>query len=132
MERRSALNHAPPVVLALILLGMLASEVLTGSGTDLSEAEAALDAALALCPVCWSAPPVALVRFAEEMHLTTRELQVARCASIGTGNQQIAHHLGISRRTVETHLRRIYTRLEIHNRTRLAHVLATAAHAFDS
>lgn len=51
--------------------------------------------------------------------LTGREREVARLASAGLDNPQIAERLAVSRRTVENHLHRVYTKLGILNRTEL-------------
>jgi DNA-binding CsgD family transcriptional regulator len=56
--------------------------------------------------------------------LTTTELEVVEEVCAGRSNPEVAQRLGISRRTVEAHLRSIYTKLGV--RTRLA--LAVAAH----
>jgi DNA-binding CsgD family transcriptional regulator len=56
--------------------------------------------------------------------LTTTELEVVEEVCSGRSNPEVAHRLGISRRTVEAHLRSIYTKLGV--RTRLA--LAVAVH----
>jgi DNA-binding CsgD family transcriptional regulator len=51
--------------------------------------------------------------------LTPREVQVARLAARGLGNGQIAGRLGISTRTVETHLQHAYEKLGVKDRARL-------------
>lgn len=52
--------------------------------------------------------------------LTTREEEIAQMVSRGATNQQIAELLFISRRTVETHVARIFRKLGVANRTELA------------
>ena len=52
--------------------------------------------------------------------LTPRELDVARLVAQGLTNAEIAERLDIGRRTVATHLERIYRRLEIGSRAELA------------
>jgi DNA-binding CsgD family transcriptional regulator len=42
----------------------------------------------------------------------------------GLGNQEVASHLSISKRTVDTHLGRIYRKLGISGRNRLRDALA--------
>jgi DNA-binding CsgD family transcriptional regulator len=49
--------------------------------------------------------------------LTEREQDVARVLLQGKSNKQIALELGISNRTVEFHLKNIYTKLEVASRT---------------
>ena len=52
--------------------------------------------------------------------LSPRELEIARLASNGLSNKQIALVLEISQHTVSTHLRRTFDKLGLHNRARLA------------
>jgi predicted ATPase/DNA-binding CsgD family transcriptional regulator len=52
--------------------------------------------------------------------LTARETEVATQVAHGYTNRQIAERLVIGERTVETHLERIYAKLEIHSRLQLA------------
>jgi DNA-binding CsgD family transcriptional regulator len=52
--------------------------------------------------------------------LTGAEQQVATLAAGGYTNRQIAQHLTLSRRTVETHLAHAYQKLGIHSRSELA------------
>jgi len=115
----------------LAVLGVVAAVVAllfaVGVVDDGDLPDGTVEAAMALCAICWSAPPPSLRVFASRLRLTERELQVARCASTGSANDEIAAHLGISRRTVETHLQRAFTKLGVHNRTRLAYVLSSAS-----
>ena len=48
--------------------------------------------------------------------LTARELEVLRLLALGRSNKQIAHDLGISRKTVGNHVEHIYTKLDVTNR----------------
>ncbi|MBK9179830.1 MAG: DUF2791 family P-loop domain-containing protein [Acidimicrobiales bacterium] len=52
--------------------------------------------------------------------LTPAELQVVALVAEGATNQQIADRLYLSRRTVETHLRRVFTKLGTSSRVELA------------
>ena len=49
--------------------------------------------------------------------LTPRELDVLRAAARGLGNKQIAAELGMSARTVQTHLTRVFAKLGVDSRT---------------
>ncbi|MEM6991070.1 MAG: LuxR C-terminal-related transcriptional regulator [Myxococcota bacterium] len=51
--------------------------------------------------------------------LSARQLQLARLVASGMSNAQVAEQLGISRRTVTSHLDHIYARLDIRSRTAL-------------
>jgi DNA-binding CsgD family transcriptional regulator len=55
--------------------------------------------------------------------LTTRELEIARLAAEGLSNQEIASRLYLSRRTVESHLSRIFAKLDVHTRTAMVNRL---------
>jgi DNA-binding NarL/FixJ family response regulator len=52
--------------------------------------------------------------------LTGREREIALLVASGLLNKQIADRLNVSVYTVSTHLRRIYTKLGVRNRTSLA------------
>lgn len=58
--------------------------------------------------------------------LTPRQLEVARRVATGRTNREVAAEMGVSERTVTSHLDHIYTRLGITSRTALAHLLARA------
>lgn len=79
---------------------------------------------LALCP---GARTPALRLSEPVAGLTDRELDVARRAAAGESNLQIAADLGISVRTVETHLQRTYRKLGVTRREALAGVLGQIA-----
>lgn len=49
--------------------------------------------------------------------LTRRELDVLRAAARGLGNKQIATELGLSPRTVQTHLTSVFAKLGVNSRT---------------
>jgi DNA-binding NarL/FixJ family response regulator len=52
--------------------------------------------------------------------LTPRELQIAELVADGLSNQAIATHIFLSRRTVETHVSRIFRKAGVSSRTALA------------
>jgi len=56
----------------------------------------------------------------EYHHLTQRELEIAQYLVDGMSNKQIAEELYISPLTVETHLKRVYRKMGVTNRTELA------------
>lgn len=56
--------------------------------------------------------------------LTKREAEIVRLVSVGMTNPEVAYELGISIRTVQNHLRSIYEKVGVHNRTSLFYQLA--------
>lgn len=54
-----------------------------------------------------------------DLVLTARELEVLRLVANGLGNQEIAEQLFISSLTVKTHIRKLMTKLEVHDRAQL-------------
>ena len=53
-------------------------------------------------------------------HLSRRELEVVAHVAAGESNREIAALLFLSERTVETHVRNIMTKLDLHSRTQVA------------
>jgi DNA-binding CsgD family transcriptional regulator/predicted ATPase len=58
--------------------------------------------------------------------LTAREMEIAVMAARGSSNREVSDTLGLSRRTVETHLQRIYRKIGVNDRTSLSEFLASA------
>jgi DNA-binding NarL/FixJ family response regulator len=58
--------------------------------------------------------------------LSARETEVAEHVAQGLSNAEVAQRLHLSVRTVENHLRSIYGKLEVRNRTALARMLGIA------
>lgn len=72
---------------------------------------------------CQGAMTPALVRIETQALLTARELEVAGLAAAGSSNREIAQHLYVSVRTVETQLQRVYEKLGVHGRDELPDAL---------
>jgi len=66
-----------------------------------------------------------------DLPLTDRELEVLKAAARGERNKEIAYKLGISERTVKSHLTSIYNKFGVDSRT-AAVVIATQQGLFDS
>lgn len=66
-----------------------------------------------------AADPLATSRRIWEPMLTTRELEVTMLAVAGASNRDIAEALHVSVRTVEVHLGRVFTKLEVRTRVEL-------------
>ena len=60
---------------------------------------------------------------AQSPTLTPREAEILRCIAAGLSANEVSGQLGISRKTVEGHKRRIFTKLDVQNQ---AHAVAIA------
>jgi DNA-binding NarL/FixJ family response regulator len=54
--------------------------------------------------------------------LTAKEIQIARLVVSGLSNKEVAAQLFLSPRTIDYHLRNVFTNLGLTSRTQLAHV----------
>jgi DNA-binding CsgD family transcriptional regulator len=68
-------------------------------------------------------PPVLLSQSRNQFGLTRREIEVINLLALGLKNTEIAAKLFISEHTVENHLKSIYQKLDVRNRTSLVHRL---------
>ena len=59
----------------------------------------------------------------DDDRLTTRENKISEYAQNGATNREIAEQLGISVRTVETHMKNIHAKLGVRDRTWLRSVM---------
>jgi DNA-binding NarL/FixJ family response regulator len=57
--------------------------------------------------------------------LTSTECRVADLVAAGHTNAEVAAQLFMSRRTVESHLSRIYRKLDVRSRTELARAISS-------
>ena len=55
-----------------------------------------------------------------EEKLSAREMEICQLISQGLSNKKISHELNISPHTVKTHLRNVYTKSGLNNRTSIA------------
>jgi len=53
------------------------------------------------------------------MHVSRRQKQILSLIAYGQSDKQIAELLGMSARTVDSHLRRLYERHDVHSRAAL-------------
>ena len=59
-------------------------------------------------------------RLAPQGRLSTREREVAGLVARGSSNRDMARSLGLSERTIETHVQNVLTKLGFHSRTQIA------------
>jgi DNA-binding NarL/FixJ family response regulator len=60
-----------------------------------------------------------MIERSQTFDFSAREMQIAQLIATGLANENIAHQLGISTRTVENHLRAIYLKAGVNSRTQL-------------
>jgi DNA-binding CsgD family transcriptional regulator len=88
-------------------------------------AQASLGRATELLRECGQVRTQLLDLTGAENSLTARELHVARLAATGQSGPSIAAKLGLSVRTVNNHLGRVYSKLGVTGRTELAEMIAS-------
>ncbi|MGW0807374.1 LuxR C-terminal-related transcriptional regulator [Nonomuraea sp. NPDC002799] len=71
-----------------------------------------------------SGEPVRHAQQATTQPLTAQQLQIARMVAEGATNKEVAEQLFLSRRTVEHHLRNIFSRLGIRSRVELVRLMS--------
>ena len=76
-----------------------------------------------------TAGAIAAMRTPSLDRLTAREMEIARLVRDGRTNRQIARALGLSTKTVEAHLSRIFAKLSIPSRTVLAVMVTSGERA---
>ena len=99
-----------------------AARTLREEGRQASAREAAALAAWH-AGLCQGARTPAMSQPEEHVDLTEREREIATLAAAGRSNAEIAKRLAISHRTVETHLYRVFKKLGVGKRERLADLL---------
>jgi ATP/maltotriose-dependent transcriptional regulator MalT len=120
---------------------LLAARALLDSG-DTAGAGQQLDSAETVADRCGMSEPLAAVRAlrdeavartaephppAEQHMLSQREFEIADLVSQGRTNRQIARQLEVSHKTVETHLGRIFTKLNVSSRAEIASMIGRSS-----
>ncbi|GAA2553855.1 hypothetical protein GCM10010435_25320 [Winogradskya consettensis] len=62
----------------------------------------------------------------EQLVLSKREFEIAQLVSLGRTNRQIARTLEVSHKTIETHLGRIFVKLDVSSRAEIANMVGRA------
>ena len=69
---------------------------------------------------CSRLPSIVAARLAERSSrrgVSPRELEILRLIAQGKRNKEVADSLGITQETVQTHIKRLFGKLEVHDRT---------------
>jgi DNA-binding NarL/FixJ family response regulator len=69
-------------------------------------------------------------KVADKLRLSSRQIEVCRGVVKGYGDKQIATALGVSPRTIQTHMARLHAKLGIECRSELAVRVFAAYHAW--
>jgi DNA-binding NarL/FixJ family response regulator len=80
--------------------------------------------ALRLAEQCGGATTPAIRSAARPLPLTSREREIAALVAAGLSNREIAERLTVSVRTVEGHVYRAFTKLDVADRDELARIVA--------
>lgn len=107
--------HERCVAKVEISLGSERWQVLSGEGKAMSRADLTA-AAMQVVPLVLPSRPDPLERFS----LTPREREISLLIAQGHTNREIAAELVISRRTVDTHVEHIFTKLDFTSRAQVA------------
>ncbi len=86
-------------------------------------------AAIALRVSRLSVEPLRLAEGAAALGLSPQQREVAVMMAQGHSNQAIAEHMGVSLNTASYHVKQVFQRLDVHERTAVAKLLAQAASA---
>jgi len=70
---------------------------------------------------------VDMTRIEKDFQLSRRELDVVKCLCLGDTNREIAEKLFISELTIKVHLKKIYEKMKVHNRTALSSKVLSSA-----
>ena len=71
--------------------------------------------------------PLRLAEGAAALGLSPQQREVAVMMAQGHSNQAIAEHMGVSLNTASYHVKQVFQRLDVHERTAVAKLLAQAA-----
>jgi DNA-binding NarL/FixJ family response regulator len=66
--------------------------------------------------------PLATVTPGEDLPLTSREIEILKLVAAGFTNGDIARRLWVTEQTVKFHLRNVYRKLNVTNRTQASHI----------
>ncbi len=111
--------------LARSRLALAEALVLQGSRTDREQARQAADMAAVTARTLGMRALLGRARtladyLADQPRLTDRQREIARLVATGSSNRAIAESLGLSERTVETHVQNLLSKLGFHSRAQIA------------
>ena len=115
-EQRESLFEALRAGASGYLVKGLPAPELVASIRAISAGETPISPAVAVHLITWFREIDAASRGAPEEDLTSRELEVLRSFARGSTYEEIAGDMNISRHTVHSHIRNIYSKLHVNNR----------------